>query len=73
MFTGPKAAMVGSSRKRVIGIVNVETSRLAVVSPEEGQRKLGMRTVNKDIAKDRNAWKFFSNPCNHKKQMLRKI
>ena len=43
MFTGPKAAMVGSSRKRVIGIVNVETSRLAVVSPEEGQRKLGMR------------------------------
>ena len=54
-------------------LVHVESTRLAVVSPEDHQRKLGMRTVNKDIAKDRNAWKFFSNPCNHKKQMLRKI
>ena len=59
--------------ERVIGLVSVETSRLAVVSPKDDQTwnevirsDLKERKIIKDITKENNAWKsFMRNPSIH--------
>ena len=56
----------------MLGVANVELSRITVVYPEDNQGKHGMRQshlkemkASKDIAKGRNAWNSFIFIRNH--------